>query len=141
MKISLLQIAALMLVSTNIYAANPKLQKGDLSVYPAKVELEGISPSGSPCPKGAMCIASSSPIATLKISLAGCADRVASVSYNLTAGANGKTIINVSAVAVATKQSTSARCIAAPTEYATAMLNSDSSANPADYSVNDLSGK
>ena len=137
------QVVLVMALSSSALAATSQLptqiQKGDQAVYVAKVDLQDVSPQGSRCPGFAKCLIASNPIATLRVYLKGCSDRLVSVSYNLTAGENGKTTINVAAIAMATKASQTAHCVATPIQLSSAFLNSDSSSNPADVKINDLS--
>jgi hypothetical protein len=130
--------AAALIVST-MASANTQLQKGDLSTYQARVTL---GPVGTRmpknCPINALC--ESQGFATLVINLAGCVDRVAEVASNITADADGKMQINVSATVIATEQSRNTRCIVAPTKAVEIALPAFS-ASAEQVKLNDLSGK
>lgn len=90
------------------------LESGDAGLYNVEASIMKVE-EACPADSHIRCIRGGQTV-TLKVPLHGCLDRLAGHFTNLSYE-NDKTIIHFSGVAVATKKSQTARCMAVPTEY------------------------
>jgi hypothetical protein len=114
---------ALILTQTVFAGTTTNLQNGDISVYNAQASIIKVSPYCPSTPGGMHCQAVGSTV-TILVHLKGCADRVLSY-YSTFAENHGTGELSLGVIAVATKQSTAARCFAAPTQTITVSIPSN----------------
>lgn len=130
--------AVILLASTVAMSATTALQKDDTGLYPASVKLGKVYLTTPDCPPNAMC----APMvyADVTIRLAGCLDRVGTVSSKVDLSEDGKQArLNISAIAIKNKKSAAVKCIAAPVKVERILIMGGTFAAP-EVELNDLNG-
>lgn len=127
--------AIVILSSTVAMSAATPISKDDTAVYPAQVTLGAVRITTPKCPINAMCAPNA--VAQVTIKLAGCLDRVVSVSSNVTESKDGKAQLNISAIAVKNKKSATVKCFAPPMESREILIQGGTFAAP-ETVLNDL---
>ncbi len=131
-------LAAIVLLTSTIAmsATSSALQKDDTGIYPASVRLGKVYLTTPNCPPNAMC----APMvyADVTIRLAGCLDRVGTVSSNVDLSEDrSKARLNISVIAVKNKKSSAVKCIAAPMKIEKILIIGGTFAAP-EVELNDL---
>ncbi len=117
-------IALVLILSQTAFAGiSSNLQNGDMNVYSAQAKIISVNPYCPSTPGGMHCQAVGSTV-TILVRLKGCADRVLSYFSTFTEN-HGTGELSLGVLAVATKQSTAARCFAAPTQTITVSIPSN----------------
>jgi hypothetical protein len=132
---SLMMIAILFTSAISMAAGAVALTKDAVAIYPAPVSLSSVQITVPKCPPNALCEPMA--VANVTIRLAGCVDKVAAVSYNVRRNDEGKLDLNISAIAIRSKQSASVKCFVAPTETRQIILEGGTFAQP-EVNLNDL---
>jgi len=132
---TILTIAILLTSALSMAASSVALTKDATAIYPAKVTLESVEITTPNCPINALCEPMA--VANVTIHLAGCAYKVGMVSTNMIKNDEGRIQLNMSAVAIRSKQSSSIKCFVAPTESRRIIVQGGTFAVP-DVDLNDL---
>ncbi|MCC2679459.1 MAG: hypothetical protein K0R29_2035 [Pseudobdellovibrio sp.] len=128
--------AMILLASTAAMSATTALQKEDTGLYPASVRLGKVYLTTPDCPPNAMC----APMvyADVTVRLAGCLDRVGTVSSKVDLNEDrSQARLNISVIAIKNKKSASVKCIAAPVKLEKVLIVGGTFAAP-EVELNDL---